>query len=146
MRPQSPEVEVNQEGEFRRVKVLQPSFPLIAPDAVMEPLPQLQWQVLCGDFGHWRAGVYSPAETSAEQLTELEQHSCPELFLLLCGRLVLLLGGPLGELELELEPGKPVLISRPHAGYCPDGPHTGAALVVERDVFETEYRDVEQWR
>ena len=39
-----------------------------------------------------------------------------------------------------------VLVKAPHSGYCPDGPHTGVAFVVERDAFETEYRTVEEWR
>ena len=33
---------------------------------------------------------------------------------------------------MALEAGSPVLISAPHATYCPDGPHSGVALVVER--------------
>ena len=34
---------------------------------------------------------------------------------------------------------EPVLVTAPHAGFCPDGPHSGRALVVERDAFDTKY-------
>ena len=47
--------------------------------------------------------------------------------------------------EQPLEPGRPVLVASPHCGFCPDGPHTGVALVVERDAFTTEYRAPAEW-
>jgi hypothetical protein len=50
-----------------------------------------------------------------------------------------------GVREQELRPLEPVLVASPHAGYCPDGPHTGIALVVERDAFTTEYREPGAW-
>jgi hypothetical protein len=128
---------------LRQVETRPPSFPEVAPD---EPIPWqegLRWQVLCGDSGHWRAGLYSPPEASRAEVRELEQHDCPELFLLLSGRLVLVLGdGQGGVRELELPVGEPVLVSAPHSGYCPEGPHRGVAFVVERDAFRTEYRGI----
>jgi hypothetical protein len=129
----------------RIVQTRPPSSPDAEPNAPLEPAADLRWQVLCGDSGHWRAGIYSPAETTAQEIRELEQHDCPELFLLLSGRLtlVLALGGETR--ELPLEPGKPVLVAAPHGGFCPDGPHTGAAFVVERDSFDTEYRTITGW-
>ncbi|MBM4371936.1 MAG: hypothetical protein FJ098_09795, partial [Deltaproteobacteria bacterium] len=76
---------------------------------------------------------------------ELERHDCPELFLLLEGSLTLVLACD-GELrDVALEPGRPILVEAPHGGYCPDGPYTGAALVIERDAFNTEYRDRGSW-
>jgi hypothetical protein len=131
---------------MRVVSVEPPSFPEVAPNAPI-PLPEdrTRWRVLCGDADHWRVGVYSPAATRADQLTELERHTCPELFWLLEGRLTLLLAGPDGLRELPLEPGHPVLVTAPHDGFCPDGPHTGRALVVERDTFATEYRVPRGW-
>lgn len=130
---------------MRTEKTQHPSFPSAPTDAPLCPQPRERWQVLCGDAGHWRVGVYSPQEASATDCTELERHDCPELFLLTSGRMTLLLaqGGALR--ELVLEPGKPVLVTVPHSGFCPDGPHTGVALVVERDAFDTEYRAPAQW-
>jgi hypothetical protein len=67
------------------------------------------------------------------------------MFVLLRGNLTLLIGEGGTVRELPLQPGVPVLVSSPHAGFCPDGPHTGVALVVERDSFDTEYRTPEEW-
>jgi len=124
---------------MRIVETRPPSFPDVAADEPQSPKPDQVWQILCGDRDRWRVGLYSPAATSADQITELEQHDCPELFCLLEGRLSLLMAKNRKLVELALEPGKPVLVSAPHAGLCPDGPHTGRALVVERDTFDTRY-------
>lgn len=130
----------------RTVETRAPSFPEVVPDAALTPVAAERWQVLCGDTAHWRVGLYSPNLCSRADVTELERHDCPELFLLLDGRLTLVLsegGGRVREVALDI--GKPVLVTSPHNGYCPDGPHTGRALVVERDAFQTEYRDVSDW-
>jgi hypothetical protein len=111
----------------------------------LQAAPGRVWQVVCGDRGHWRAGIYSPALSAREQIQELERHDCPELFLLMSGRLILVIAGADGVQELELRQGEPVLIAAPHTGYCPEGPHTAAAFVVERDSFDTEYRAVGEW-
>lgn len=131
---------------MRFVSVEPPSFPQVAPNTALPvEAGDVRWQVVCGDAGHWRVGVYSPAATRADQLAELERHTCPELFWLLEGRLTLLLAAPGGPRELPLEPDRPVLVTAPHDGFCPDGPHTGRALVVERDTFSTEYRLWRDW-
>ena len=131
---------------MRTVTVRPPSFPDVPPDHPLGIEPGRVWQVLCGDPGHWRTGVYSPAATSATQCPELERHDGPELFLLVTGRVTLLLAdGAGGVRPLALEPLQPVLVSAPHAGFCPDGPHAGCALVVERDAFTTEYREPAGW-
>lgn len=130
---------------MRTVEVQAPSFPAVTPDRPLAIEPGKRWQVLCGDEGHWRIGVFSPPERCAADCRELERHTCPEYFHLLSGRLTLVLHGPDGVREQPLEPGRPVLVTSPHAGFCPDGPHTGAALVVERDLFATEYRTPQEW-
>jgi hypothetical protein len=130
---------------MRNVSTRPPSFPEVPAD---QPLPVQdgeRWQVVCGDAGHWRAGGYSPPQSRADELDELERHDCPELFLLLSGHLTLVLSVGGKVTEVALQPGKPVLVVNPHNGYCPDGPHTGQALVIERDAFQTEYRDVGDW-
>ncbi len=133
---------------MRKVETRPPSFPEVREDAPLASEPELVWQVLCGDRGHWRVGLYSPALASAAEVHELERHDCPELFLLLEGELTLVLADPSapeGVRELPLEPGRPVLVSAPHSGYCPRGPHRGVAFVVERDSFDTEYRAPRDW-
>jgi len=129
----------------RTVRVQSPSFPEAAENVALVPDPGLRWQVLCGDRGHWRVGIYSPPEASAAEVGELERHDCPELFLLLDGRLTLVCQQGATTREIELQPGQPVLVTAPHSGYCPDGPHAGRAFVVERDAFQTEYRTQEEW-
>ena len=130
---------------MRRVSVIPPSFPEVEADRPLAVEEGLRWQVLCGDTDHWRAGVYSPPEASRDEIDELERHDCPELFLLLSGRLRLVCYRDGTEAEIELLPMQPALIRAPHAGYCPDGPHTGTAFVVERDVLSTEYRAPDEW-
>jgi len=130
---------------MRKVSVDPPSFPVVDPDQPLVVEPGERWQVVCGDRGHWRAGVYSPSEASRDEIGELERHDCPELFLLLSGRVTLVCFRDGAVDEIELQPMKPVLIESPHAGYCPDGPHTGTAFVVERDAFSTEYRAPDDW-
>ncbi len=130
---------------MRHVTTRPPSFPEARLDAPLSPVSGETWQVLCGDTEHWRVGVYSPAETAPGDIEALERHDCPELFLLLSGRVHLLMAID-GELrEVPLEPGKPILVTTPHCGFCPDGPHTGTAFVVERDSFDTEYRAPDEW-
>lgn len=130
----------------RRVTVEPPSFSAVAANVPLGAAASVEWTVLCGDADHWRAGIYSPAVSSAAELAELERHTCPEAFVLLSGRVVLVLAdGSGGVHEVELMPGKSVLVAAPHAGYCPDGPHRGAAFVVQRDTFSTEYRSPVGW-
>jgi hypothetical protein len=132
---------------MRKVVTARPSFPRVEPDRPIGLEPGTRWQVLCGDEGHYRVGLYSPELASPEQVLELERHDCPELFFLIDGELTLVLSDRAGGTrEVRLEPGRPVLVSAPHSGYCPAGPFTGRALVVERDAFETEYRPVAAWR
>lgn len=131
---------------MRKVTTRPPSFPVAPLNALLSPEKKVRWQVLCGDGEHWRVGIYMPPEASRAEVVELERHDCPEFFLLLSGALTLVLaeGGEVRELPLEV--GRPVLVTAPHSGYCPGGPHTGAALVVERDAFDTEYREVAAWK
>lgn len=130
---------------MRHVETKRPSFPPVTPDLPLSLESGVRWQVACGDEGHWRVGYYSPGDTSARAIQELEQHDCPELFLLLSGRVSLLLKKEGGLEVVELQPMKPILVECPHCGFCPDGPHSGIAMVVERDAFQTEYRKPEEW-
>jgi hypothetical protein len=131
---------------MRVVRTEPPSFPVVAVDSLLDVIPRERWQVLCGDAGHWRLGAYSPPQSRPEQIDDLERHDCPELFVLMSGRVNLVLSdGRGGTREVPLEFGKPILVEAPHSAYCPDGPHTGTCLVVERDAFMTEYRTPAEW-
>lgn len=130
---------------MRKVQTRAPSFPIAAVNQLLPCEPKVRWQVMCGDDGHWRAGMYSPMEASAAEVVELEKHDCPELFLLVSGRVTLVVADGAATREIRLKLGQPVLVAAPHTGYCPDGPMTGVAFVVERDSFDTEYRVPEEW-
>jgi hypothetical protein len=131
----------------RQVETRAPSFPDAATDRPLEVKPGVRWQVMGGDAGHWRVGIYSPPEAKAADCVELEKHGCPEYFHLLSGRLTLLLSDGLGGVrEQPLAAGRPILVQVPHSAFCPDGAHTGTALVVERDAFDTEYRAPREWK
>lgn len=128
------------------VETRRPSFPDALTDQPIEWPDGERWNVLCGDSGHWRCGIFSPPESTPSQISELEWHDCPELFLLVRGRVTLVLSDMNGGVtELQLEAGRPVLVSSPHSAYCPDGPFSGTCFVVERDEFDTEYRPVAEW-
>ncbi len=102
---------------------------------------QKEWQVIFNEGAAWRIGVYRPKLRSAGEITELEQHTCPEAFLLLEGNLVMVSKNKEGSLtETRLEPMQMVVFDEPHAGYSPDG--SGVAYVVENANFETVYTDV----
>ncbi len=126
----------------RTVEVKAPSFPDSKKGCALTIEHGKTWQVLCGDSNHWRAGIYSPSTSDIKEINELEKHSCPELFLLIEGELTLIIEGKDGLQELKLEKGKPVFIDTWHNGYCPKGPHTGQAFIVERTEFTTEYKKV----
>ena len=130
---------------MRQVTTTAPSFPDVARDQPITVPGNKLWHVVCGDTSHWRVGYYAPSATAPGQLPELEQHTCPELFVLLRGQLTLLLADGGAVRQLPLQVGVPVLVTAPHSGFCPDGPHTGVALVVERDSFSTEYRTAQEW-
>jgi hypothetical protein len=130
---------------MRTVTTVPPSFPESAANRLLDVADKERWQVMCGDAEHWRVGMYSPVDASPADIHELEWHDCPELFLLIQGRLTLLVFDGGAVKELALEPLRPVLITAPHNGFCPDGPHTGLAVVVERDRFRTIYRTPEEW-
>lgn len=119
--------------------VTNPSFPNINFNQLLNIKEPSRWEVLCGDENHWRAGFYSPEFSKEDEILEFENHNCPEFFLLIEGEMSLLLFHEKNrEFErINLETGKPIMISAWHNGFCPKGPYTGKALVIERDTFET---------
>ena len=124
----------------KRQKTEAGSFPDYALHRGLAAVPKKEWQVLCGDQRHWRVGFYSPPQGGARAVKELEKHTCVELFMLLSGNITLILDDGNKEHKLKLEPMKPVMVWDWHCGYCPNGPFTGTAIVVERDRFSTVYK------
>ena len=100
-----------------------------------------EWEVIFNEGNHWRIGIYRPKYQSAAEITELEQHTCPEAFLLLQGQLTMLYKEADGTLrEKQLQPMELATFTEPHAGFSPD--LSGVAFVVENAKFETVYTDI----
>jgi hypothetical protein len=125
---------------MKKVKTDAGSFPKFPLHINIAAKDKKRWQVLCGDKNHWRIGFYSPSGGSNKSVKELETHTCVELFMLLSGKVTLIIDEGKGEYELPLKKNQPVMVTGWHCGFCPDGPYTGVALVVERDKFGTTLR------
>ncbi len=100
-----------------------------------------EWEVIFNEGKHWRIGIYRPRYRNRDEIRELEQHSCPEAFLLLEGELTMLYRDASGALrEKPLSKGELVRFSEPHAGFSAN--LDGVAFVVENAKFETVYTDI----
>lgn len=100
-----------------------------------------EWEVIFNEGRHWRVGIYRPQYRARSEIRELEEHSCPESFLLLEGSLVMLYRDATGKLqEKALAKNELVTFTEPHAGFSPE--NDGIAFVVENAHFETIYTDV----
>ena len=96
-----------------------------------------RWTVPFSDEGYWRLGIYNPEFTSPNEITILEKHSCPELFICRKGRMGLIVGTGEHEKVITLADGEAMLVSDYHNGFRID---EGADfIVVERTAFSTEY-------
>jgi hypothetical protein len=100
-----------------------------------------EWEVIFNEGQNWRVGIYRPKYRLRDEIRELEQHSCPESFLLLEGELTMLYRDAAGTLhEKQLSKGELVTFSEPHAGFSAN--LDGVAFVVENAKFETVYTDI----
>lgn len=103
---------------------------------------QKEWEVIFNEGKSWRIGIYRPKYRTAAEIRELEQHTCPEAFLLLEGQLTMLYRQADGSLaEKTLQPMELTTFTEPHAGFSPD--LSGVAFVVENALFETTYTDIQ---
>ena len=101
--------------------------------------PKSLWSVLYKDEGHWRAGLYSPQFFSPDEISTLERHTCPELFVCLGGRAGLIIGSGAGERIVEMGPHQALLVTDYHNGYRID--ESAYFLAIERTAFSTQYID-----
>jgi hypothetical protein len=98
-----------------------------------------RWHVPFRDDGFWRMGIYAPEFRSPEEITVLERHTCPELFVCLRGRAGLLIRDDSGERVLELSQGEAIQVGGYHNGFIVE--EGSCFLVMERTSFATEYID-----
>jgi hypothetical protein len=106
---------------------------------VFSTLPGERWKVVAADAGYWRTGLYRPEFESAEAVTMLEKHDCPELFVCAGGPMGLLLYDGEHESILRLEPGQAVMVADYHNGFSLSA--DGYFIVNERTAFVTDYID-----
>ena len=101
--------------------------------------PDSRWSVIFRDGGSWRAGLYRPEAAGSVQVSVLEKHTCPELFVCLQGRAGLVLKNGTDERIVEMAPHQALLVTEYHNGFAIDP--EGYFLVIERTAFTTEYID-----
>jgi hypothetical protein len=99
--------------------------------------PDAIWNVIFKDEGNWRVGLYRPDAAGHEEISTLEKHTCPELFVCLQGKMGLVVKESAGEQIMVLNPGQALLVHDYHNGFTID--KGGYFLVVERTAFTTEY-------
>ncbi len=102
-------------------------------------MPDSRWSVIFRDSGFWRAGLYRPETARQEDVSVLEKHTCPELFVCLQGKAGLVLKNGAAEQIVELAPHQAIMVSEYHNGFVIDP--EGYFLVIERTAFTTEYID-----
>jgi hypothetical protein len=60
---------------LEKVKVNSGSFPLFEFNKNLVIEDNKLWQVIAGDYGKWRAGIYSPELTSGREVRKLEKNT-----------------------------------------------------------------------
>ena len=105
----------------------------------------VRWKVVFRDAGKWILGIYIPEITSREEVKVLERHNAPELFVLVKGKVTLVVANGNVIKEVKMELGKPYVVTGWHNAYRPEGSE-GVVLVVERDAVKTEFRRVEDFK
>jgi len=104
--------------------------------------PKQRWEVVFEENGKWRCGIYVPEYSSRNEVKYLEKHNAPELFLLVKGKIILLLSeDSKNVVEKPMEEGKIYIVTEWHNAYRPNGCE-GVALVIERLDIETEYAEI----
>jgi hypothetical protein len=106
-------------------------------DIIRNIMTDEKWRVLFQDSGFWRVGIYRPEHISPADITMLERHTCPELFICVDGEAGLLIIEDGAEKTLEMNHGEAFLAEGLHNGYSIDG--KGFFIIVERTKFTTEY-------
>ncbi len=98
-----------------------------------------RWKVMFRDKNKWLSGLYSPEFTKDGEIKKFEKHSGPELFLLLEGKMTLVLLKSKGREEIPLKKDEAVIVDTWHNAYRPRG-CKGVALVVEKDNISTQWK------
>ena len=111
---------------------------------VVELKQKERWRVFFNE-GLWQAGLYRPEHENIKEIDVLEKHDAPELFYLIRGNIVLVIGenGKIHEVGMEAE--KAYIIEEWHNAYRPEGAE-GLALVIERTNIRTEFKPISEFQ
>jgi len=97
------------------------------------------WNPVFKDDKRWLLGFYKPQAKSLKEIDYLEKHKYPELFLLIEGKIILVIkekkDSPIK--KLALKKGEVVIINCWHNGYALEPDST--ALVIESSDNPTQY-------
>ena len=97
---------------------------------------KLRWQVVFEE-GNWLCGIYQPENKSLADVSKLEKHDAPELFLLVRGEITMVISKDGKNLEeYRLKPGEVFITNQWHNAYSEGG---GRAMVIEKCGVKTEF-------
>ena len=99
------------------------------------------WKVAFRDEGKWLFGLYSPENTSLEEVDFLEKHDGPELFYLMNGAVTLVVKEKEEIEEIPLQRDIVVIVDTWHNAYSPKGKR-GVCLVIEKDGVSSEIQKI----
>ena len=100
-----------------------------------------RWKVIFRDRNNWLSGIYTPEFTAISQIQKFEKHNGPELFLLLEGKVTLILLEGNKRRKVPLKKGEVVIVNTWHNAYRPKG-GKGVVLVIEKDNISTQWKRV----
>ncbi len=97
-----------------------------------------RWTIIARDEKHWQVGIYHPEFNSPDEISILEKHSCPELFICANAPCGLLLQFNEKEIQYILNPNEAIVVTEYHNGFKVDP--LGYFIVVEQTDFTTEFK------
>lgn len=100
-----------------------------------------EWRVPFRDKGKWLLGVYRPKFTGRSEISKLEKHAGPELFLFVKGKVNLVVKEKGRTRDVALREGEALVTDAWHSGYRPGGGE-GICLVIEREGNPTRYAEL----
>ena len=100
-----------------------------------------RWKVIFRHKNNWLCGIYVPEFTDSSEIQKFEKHNGPELFLLLQGKVTLVLLKHKKYKEIPLKKHEIVIVNTWHNAYRPKG-SKGVVLVIERDNISTQWKRV----
>lgn len=95
-----------------------------------------RWKVIFRHKNNWLCGIYIPEFTDACEIQKFEKHNGPELFLLLQGKVTLVLLEGNKRRKVPLKKDEVVIVNTWHNAYRPKG-GKGVVLVIEKDNIST---------